>query len=124
MKHIPDLMTLMEAPFFIFRHGPLHTFEVTKSGNTGWEIEKMLRLYGIPMIGRDTTEHTVLFSVPMKQAVWTEYLLLRSGKRVITELVQPSHRNVREGDMPPPWGATIKAKSFTGKLVDLIDALL
>lgn len=46
-----------------------------ESGYTGGDAERLLRKFGIPIHGRRVRGREFVFSVPVQQANWAEYLL-------------------------------------------------
>ena len=97
---------------------------------TGYEIEKMLRRYGIRIWGRemnDKEEHA--FLVKRRQALWAEYLLCRAGVPLTCALLDPRNAHYREHhpprSMPVPWTKHgVSPSGFVGHVLDLLDKLL
>ena len=103
--------------------------------NTGGAVEAMLRRYAIPVIDRqyakrigDTfTDYGIC--VPASQAAWAEYLMLRSGVVLSSQLIQES--NAKQSDtpfedrsLPPSWGAPSRPRGVTGWAVWFLGEVL
>lgn len=108
------------------RHGSLHEFTVSRWTTSGADTEYVLRNYGIPLYLRNVIDERAYFSVPESQATWAEFIMCGRGVAVLTPLRKPYHRFVYEkairGEptIPEAWGPGIKAKSFSGRFVDVI----
>lgn len=109
-------------------HGPMHRFSFRADGDfTGYEIEKMLRRYGIRIWGRemDGSEERA-FLVKRSQAVWAEYLLCRAGVPLTCALIDPRNTEYREHhpprSMPTPWTKHgVGPASLVDHVLDLLD---
>ena len=89
------------------RHGGGHTFRFDRTHYTGQQVEDMLRRYKIAVFGRRITSDHAILSVPLKQARWAEYVLLRAG--IVPEGPLIDARNAAwagrhaPGQAPKPW---------------------
>ena len=103
--------------------------------NTGGAVEAMLRRYAIPVIDRqyakrigDTfTDYGIC--VPASQAAWAEYLMLRSGVVLSSQLIQESNAKqsetpFEERSLPPSWGAPSRPRGITGWAVWFLGEVL
>ena len=103
--------------------------------NTGGAVEAMLRRYAIPVIDRqyakrigDTfTDYGIC--VPASQAAWAEYLMLRSGVVLSSQLIQESNAKqsetpFEERSLPPSWGAPSRPRGVTGWAVWFLGEVL
>lgn len=100
-----------------------HWFEWDRRGAMqGWDVECILRRYGVPVIGRRYAANspTVSVKVPGSQAKFAEYLLCRAGLALVTPLLNPRHANTKVGAMPPAWGKPAKTRGFMGWFVRLL----
>ncbi len=78
-----------------------------QEGMSGWEIEKMLKEYGVAIWGRGFDADSIYFSVKREQVNWAEYLLKRRGIAVTTMPYNPLNdlypQRHPSGSMPTPW---------------------
>lgn len=106
-----------------------HWFEWDRRGGAlqGWDVECILRKYGVPIIGRRYAANspTVGVKVPGSQAKFAEYLLCRAGvgAALVTPLLNPRHAQTKVGAMPPAWGKPAKRVGVMGWIVALIGTL-
>lgn len=90
-------------------HGSMHRFSFSiDSDFSAFEIEKLLRRYGIHIWGRKLESDTERsFLVKRRQAVWAEYLLCRAGVPLTCPLLDPRNEAYRRRhlprSMPIPW---------------------
>ena len=107
---------LMRALSFIGRleeimdflgHGPLHRFHIPQGcGWSGYQIECLLRGYGIPVYGRGFASDCLFFAVPQSQAHFADYHLRRLGVPIAgstLELQKAAARDDGPDDEPPYW---------------------
>ena len=83
-------------------------FYVAREGEfSGWEVEQLLKQYGVVIWGRGFDSEHIYFSVKPEQANWAEYLLKRKGVAVTTAPYKPLNdlypQRHPEGSMPTPW---------------------
>ncbi|MBI5032337.1 MAG: hypothetical protein HZB51_17545 [Chloroflexi bacterium] len=75
------------------------------AGWSGVQIEKLLNRYGIRVWGRGFTQDNYFFRVKERQARWAEYLLMRRGIPVTSQLYDTRNADYAEwyapGDEPP-----------------------
>ena len=78
-----------------------------ESGFTGGDAERLLNHYAIPIWGRRVTGDHYILSVPIRQANWAEYLILRRGMVLDGRLFNPDNQRYAQkyapGDQPPAW---------------------
>lgn len=88
----------------------------------GWDVECILKRYGVPVIGRRYAANspTVAVKVPGSQAKFAEYLLCRAGLALSTPLLNPRHANTKVGPMPPAWGKPARTRGVMGWFVRLL----
>lgn len=103
-----DIISPLDTLFGVARHGKMHrfTFDVS-SGFTGYNVEKLLRRYGVRVWGRKVSGTQRSFLVKRSQAVWAEYVLCRAGVPLLSPLIDPRNREYPErhpeDSMPDPW---------------------
>lgn len=105
----------LEGLVMALRYGDLgQTVKVDHTpGQTGSDLEAMLKRYGIVVYGRRVTSKHLIFRVKSKQARWAEYLLLRARAPVSTQF---DGRNAGwagrhiPGSLPPAWQDRPKRK--------------
>ena len=100
-----------------------HWFTWDRRGTLqGWDVECILRRYGVPVVGRRYAANspTVSVKVSGSQAVFAEYLLCRAGLALSTPLLNPRHAQTKVGAMPPAWGKPAKTRGFVGWFVRLL----
>ncbi len=98
-------------------------------------MEAMLRRYAVPVIDRqyakrigDTfTDYGI--RVPASQAQWAEYLMLRAGVVLSSQLIQESNAKqsetpFEERSLPPSWGAPSRPRGITGWTVWFLGEVL
>jgi len=109
-------------------HGKMHRFTFRADGEfSGYEVEKLLRRYGIRIWGREMAEgEDRAFLVKQRQAVWAEYLLCRAGVPLTCKLLDGRNESYRQRhapqSMPEPWTRQgIGPTSFVDYVVDLLD---
>lgn len=104
-----------------------HRFEIAYTGITGYQIERLLREYGIPVRGRYADKRRIRISVPKAQAAWAEYVMLRAG---IQPLGAVDARNAARaerhapGSLPRAWGVGVRRLDFATLWVDFWGAVL
>ena len=84
------------------------TFHIPRDGGwTGADVERLLKHYAIPSWGRRVTGKHFILSVPLRQANWAEYLILRRGMSLDEALFNPDNiryaQKYAPGDQPPAW---------------------
>lgn len=100
-----------------------HWFEWDRRGAMqGWDVECILRRYGVPVIGRRYAANspTVSVKVPGSQAKFAEYLLCRAGLALSTPLLNPAHGKMKPAAMPPAWGKPARTRGVMGWFVRLL----
>ncbi len=107
------------------RAQPDHWFVFARgNGLTGWHVECVLRRYGVAVVGRRYAARspTVGVKVPGSQALFSEYLLARSGltAALTTPLLNPKHAQTKIGPLPPAWGRPAKTRGAMGWFVRLL----
>lgn len=107
---------------------PTHTFRWTHTNAAGMDAEHLLRRYGIPVSHRYVGEMETGFNVPMRQAQWAEYILLRAGYPITTPLLNPKNQHLleqaqRHGASRPTGGGRIKRQGVAAKLHAIGDEL-
>lgn len=84
---------------------------------TGWDGEMVLRRVGIPILKRQPInqpgDHFGVF-VPVNQAKFAEYNLLRAGVVLSSPLLNPRHANIKRAPLPPAWGKPAKPVGIMG----------
>ena len=112
-------------------HGSLHRFSFSiDSDFSAFEVEKLLRRYGIHIWGRRLESDTERsFLVKRRQAVWAEYLLCRAGVPLTSPLLDSRNEQYRRRhaprSMPIPWTSEGSAPaSFLDHVLELMDKLL
>jgi hypothetical protein len=126
-----DLINPIDGVWGRAAHGQMHCFTFRADGEySGYEIEKMLRRYGIRIWGRKMEgDQERAFLVKQTQAVWAEYLLCRAGVPLTCALLDPRNehycRRHEPQSMPIPWTKHgIGPSSFVDYILDLIDKIL
>jgi hypothetical protein len=94
-------------------------------GFTGGDAERLLNHYAIPTWGRRVTGDHYILSVPVRQANWAEYLILRRGMVLDGRLFNPDNqryaRKYAPGDQPPAWADRERVRrSAIRRLGDLL----
>ena len=93
-------------------------------GVTGWQVECVLKRYGVPVVNRryGAKDPTVAVCVPGNQAKFAEYLLCRAGlaAALVTPLLNPKHAQTKVGAMPPAWGKPARTYGVMGWIVRLL----
>jgi len=84
------------------------TFHIPRDcGWTGADVEYLLRHYAVPSWGRRVTGQHFILSVPVRQANWAEYLILRRGIALDGTLFNAANQRYAQryapGDAPPAW---------------------
>lgn len=82
-------------------NGPAYTFRVPEAcGWSGLQIERMLHDHGVRIWGQMIVKHTILFTVRLAQARWTQYLLQRAGIPVDNPVVSyPTRKRAKNAVM-------------------------
>lgn len=121
-----DLINWLDGVLAEMRYGT-HTFIVHyRSGWTGYEVECLLRKYGILVYGRmynelSPDEDHYGFRVARHQAGWAEYLMFRAGVPIVSPTFDPRNEKVRaktnQHSSLPPGGWGRKANGF-GRIMD------
>lgn len=102
------------------------------TGNTGGAVEAMLRRYAVPVLDRQYAYKIgddYGICVPASQAQWAEYLMLRAGVVLSSQLIQQSNAKqsdtpFEERSLPPSWGAPSKPRGVTGWTVWFLGEVL
>lgn len=68
-----------------------HRFYVSKDYWCGYELECLMRKFGIRIYGRDAGKEYITFTVKEKQANYAEYLLIRAGFEIRNKLRNPAN---------------------------------
>ena len=107
------------------RAQPDHWFTFQRGGGvTGWQVECVLKRYGVPVVNRRYAANspTVSVCVPGSQAKFAEYLLCRAGlaAALTTPLLNPRHAQTKIGPLPPAWGKPAKTRGAMGWIVRLL----
>lgn len=126
-----DIINPLDGLWGRSTHGPMHRFTFRADGDfSGYEIEKMLRRYGIHIWGRETDgDAERAFLVRRRQAIWAEYLLCRAGVPLTCALLDPRNEHYRRRhiprSMPVPWTKHgVGPASFVDHVLDLLDKVL
>ncbi len=126
-----DLINPLDGVLGRTLHGPMHRFTFrADSEYSGYEVEKMLRRYGIRIWGREMAENEDrAFLVKESQAIWAEYLLCRAGIPLTCKLLDPRNESYRQRhaprSMPVPWTMRgIGPSGFVDHVVDLLDKIM
>ena len=107
------------------RAQPDHWFTFQRGGGvTGWQVECVLRRYGVSVVNRRYAANspTVGVCVPGNQARFAEYILCRAGlsAALVTPLLNERHAQTKVGALPPAWGRPAKTRGFMGWFVRLL----
>jgi hypothetical protein len=126
-----DILSPIDELIARAQFGKMHrfTFYMT-SGFNGFQVEKLLRQYGVRIWGRKIVEDSQRsFIVRKRQAVWAEYVMCRAGVPLVGELLDP--RNAQypdrhpESSLPTPWTEKgIPAISFIDHLGEMLAKLV
>ena len=126
-----DLINFLDGLVGRMSHGPMHKFTYSRAMDyAGYEVESILRRYGIRIWGRGFTDSDEIeILVKRSQARWAEYLLCRAGIPLTSPLLDPSNASLQnhhpEGAMPTPWDERgVGPHSFIDHVVDWLDRLL
>lgn len=126
-----DLINPVDGAWGKATHGPMYRFTFRADGNySGYEVEKMLRRYGIRVWGREMNDpEERAFLVKRRQALWAEYLLCRAGVPLTCALLDPRNEHYRQRhaprSMPVPWTKHgIGPSSFVDYVLDFLDKIL
>lgn len=102
-----DIISALDTLIGASRPSEMHQFQFdVGSGYTGYQVERMLRRYGVRIWGRKAQGDKRSFLVRSQQAVWAEYLLCRMGVPLETELLDPRNQQYSTAhgpSMPTPW---------------------
>ena len=109
-----DFVEWLDRMWGEWLHGPLREFELYRpAALSGERAEGMRQRYHVPVYGRTVgysrqwqkgqPHDLVGLHVPVSQARWAEYLLLRADMGVVSPLFDKSNAKVKPGPMPPPW---------------------
>jgi hypothetical protein len=124
-----DLISFFDTMYGTAKHGRMYQIEYfITSGRSGYDVELILRQYGIRVWGRQRTDITRSLLVKQSQAAWAEYVLCRAGVPVAGELIDPRNARYAENhpdvSMPKPWKEKgVGPISFVDHLVDLLAKL-
>lgn len=126
-----DLINWLDGVFAELRWGT-HEFRLNcRTGWTGYEVEALLRGYGIYTYGRmyqsnSPDSETVGFRVAKHQANWAEYLLFRSGCPITSPTFNPANERYRaqynKRASVPPGGWGRRARGI-GRIMDFLAPL-
>jgi hypothetical protein len=101
-----------------------HEFEfVQTSAKTGYQIERLLRRYGILVYGRFADGKRIRMQVAQQQAVWAEYLLLAAGIEPVSPPVDRANWQRARRPLPRAWGVAPR-RDWLSLWVDWLGALL
>ena len=107
-----DILCALDTLSGYIRHGRLHRFTFRVA--TGAQVERILRSYGVPQYGRGILRNgDRTFLVPARQAVWAEYLLIRSDIPLTSRRINRRHK---AGPMPQAWGVGVRHPSFVARI--------
>lgn len=119
-----NLISLVDAAYGTARYGRMHRIRyfITSAFN-GYDVEKILRRYGVRVWGRERDDVTRSLLVKQNQAEWAEYVLCRAGVPLAGELLNPRNADYADmhadSPMPAPWSQNgIGAISAVDHLVD------
>lgn len=86
-------------------------------GWSGYEVERLLRRYWIPIWARAVSQEHISFRVKRRQAAWAAYLLRRRGIPVAGEPLYPY--DVEPGPMPPSQSRPTD-RPWIDRVIDLL----
>lgn len=69
-------------------------------GWSGYQIEQLLRRYGVKVWDRNLSSHHLSFRVRLQQANWAEYVLCRRGIPVCSPPFNPRNQEYRRWHAP------------------------
>jgi hypothetical protein len=125
MRLVPDVVNPLDGLWGRYSQGAMHRFSfATGAGFNGYDVEILLRTYGIRIWGREmSTPEERAFLVKKSQAVWAEYIMCRAGVPLTGPLLD--HRNAIyavehvEDGMPEPWDKHgIRPSSLVDRIVN------
>lgn len=97
-------------------------FEFLTSAATGYQLERLIRQYGIPVSGRWARGNRAGFDVPEQQAKWATYIFQRAGIQPITAAAPAT--STTPGALPTAWGVGVKRAGFMTGWVDILGGVL
>ena len=97
--------------------------EFVAPGATGYQLELLLRQYGIPVSGRSAQGNRCAFDVPASQAEWARYVLKRAGVLPVATDAE-GHAEYARGSLPPAWGVGVKRRSLMTLWIDFLGTIL
>ncbi len=97
--------------------------ELRSPGATGYQLELLLRQYGIPVSNRAAQGNDCAFDVPVNQEQWARYILRRAGVLPVAVDVD-GHAEYARGSLPPAWGVGVKRRSLGTLWVDFLAGLV
>jgi len=104
-----DVIERVDALVHFLRGQKAWRFAMLRFGGwAGIQAERILKQYGIPIWDRDFSDDFLFFVVPIQQANWAEYLLLRAGVPLVGFRYNPNNYVTalkHGGTMPRPWSA-------------------
>lgn len=105
-----------------------HRFEFIQGSMTGYQIEHLLRHYGIQVSGRRADGKRIKMCVPGAQKQWAEYILLRAGVQPISPSADSRNADYAAkhapGSLPTSWGVGVRRRGLMTMWVDFLGAIL
>ena len=98
-------------------------FEFVTGGATGYQLERLIRQYGIPVSGRWARGNRCGFDVPKAQAKWAVWIFQRAGIQPISATAA-SAKETAPGARPTAWGVGVKRGGFMAGWVDFLGGIL
>ncbi len=97
--------------------------EFQSPGATGYQLELLLRQYGIPVSGRWAKGTQVAMDIPAAQEKWARYILRQAG--VLRDGDEAS-ADAAYGPRPLPtaWGVGVKRRGLMTMWVDFLGGIL
>ena len=90
-------------------------FCFAQSQATGYQIELLIRQYGIPVHNRHADDKLITFDVPQARAKWAAYIFRQAG------LLPPQGNEA--GVLPTAWGVGVR-RDLMALWVDFLAAIL
>lgn len=98
-------------------------FEFITSAATGYQLELLIRQYGIPVSGRWARGNRSGFDVPGKQAKWATYIFQRAGIVPVSVEADGTPR-YEQKPLPTTWGVGVRRPSLMTRWVDALGGIL
>ena len=100
-----------------------HRFEFPRSAVTGYQLELLIRQYGIPVYNRHVGKTLIEFDVPVQQAKWATYIFQRAGV-LLTGDAASVDAQYGPRPLPTAWGTGVKRRDLMTLWIDFLGTIL